>query len=771
MATLDLGKIKFVWKGAYDGATTYEADDVVSYQGSSYIYKNATPASGNLPTLATHWDALAQGTDLSSLSTGAVPYKTAGGVAGLTSANAGDLLQSGGTGVAPSYVAPSTVSKKAESVKKLPFHNNKRGYQRGSVITNDNEIHVVGDGAYGCAGTGTYRTHGNYYRSIHLPDKKTADTVFDFRFNKFVITTDNALYGCGYNAVYDLGLGLTFGGGRNSTSAVSATENHGFLTRIEFPTVNYPLTGNSQTPQIVSVFRGDYVYSDIDATYYDHGVTFAVDTLGYLWAWGYNNARSASENPLGLGWGNNGNQGQNGQYCPVRVPTFLPSTVGATAGSIGFSQPAGTAATSTAIKTVKVEFCEPRDGIAALVDPTTMPSYNSNPNLNLFYWGLNGSSMWPGTAGVPTALAKTALGLSATSSDYVRDVIITQTNAAAGASGGGGYGTVYILLNSGRLFTRGYNGHGQCGNGNTTNQTSGYVEVSAPASLTWAVPALWDLSTATSYRNSINALGSTLVVWQGCVYAQLSNGTWKNWGYNPSGNLGRAEADTNSRSTPGDFSLYHYEYPRSGQSTYGNGGSDYGQANILSSTALTTASGTYINRVDIAGGRSSHFVWLTLVTPATNKIEFYSAGYNYYGSCGNINSWYFTPSYDSNSYSYGGVGKSNWNYNHQFRLVPTPSSFTISNILDWDLLGDPRSTTGVARVALATGELYACGYSGSTNTGGANNNRNEGNEYAINNSDGYSGTSGASGWYNASTTYGYFNCQAVPHLTRVALGQ
>ena len=35
MATLDLGKIKFVWRGAYNGATTYEVDDVVSYQGSS----------------------------------------------------------------------------------------------------------------------------------------------------------------------------------------------------------------------------------------------------------------------------------------------------------------------------------------------------------------------------------------------------------------------------------------------------------------------------------------------------------------------------------------------------------------------------------------------------------------------------------------------------------------------------------------------------------------------------------------------------------------
>ena len=36
MATLDLGKIKFVWKGAYAGGTTYEVDDVVSTNFEKY---------------------------------------------------------------------------------------------------------------------------------------------------------------------------------------------------------------------------------------------------------------------------------------------------------------------------------------------------------------------------------------------------------------------------------------------------------------------------------------------------------------------------------------------------------------------------------------------------------------------------------------------------------------------------------------------------------------------------------------------------------------
>ncbi len=37
MATINLGAIKFNWKGAYAGGTAYTVDDVVSSGGSSYV--------------------------------------------------------------------------------------------------------------------------------------------------------------------------------------------------------------------------------------------------------------------------------------------------------------------------------------------------------------------------------------------------------------------------------------------------------------------------------------------------------------------------------------------------------------------------------------------------------------------------------------------------------------------------------------------------------------------------------------------------------------
>jgi hypothetical protein len=47
----------FIWRGAYNGATAYVANDVVSYNNSTYICILAS--TGNLPTNATYWSLMA----------------------------------------------------------------------------------------------------------------------------------------------------------------------------------------------------------------------------------------------------------------------------------------------------------------------------------------------------------------------------------------------------------------------------------------------------------------------------------------------------------------------------------------------------------------------------------------------------------------------------------------------------------------------------------------------------------------------------------------
>jgi hypothetical protein len=110
MATINLGNIKFNWQGAYAGGTAYAVDDVVSYNGSSYICKLAS--TGNLPTNNTYWDQMSSagtngtnGTDLTTTLTtqGDLVYRDGSGLQRLGAGTAGQVLQSGGAGANPSW--------------------------------------------------------------------------------------------------------------------------------------------------------------------------------------------------------------------------------------------------------------------------------------------------------------------------------------------------------------------------------------------------------------------------------------------------------------------------------------------------------------------------------------------------------------------------------------------------------------------------------------------------------------------------------------------
>ena len=57
MATINLGRVKPVFRGAYNASTAYVIDDIVTYQNETYIAITAT--TGNLPTVTSNWTKLA----------------------------------------------------------------------------------------------------------------------------------------------------------------------------------------------------------------------------------------------------------------------------------------------------------------------------------------------------------------------------------------------------------------------------------------------------------------------------------------------------------------------------------------------------------------------------------------------------------------------------------------------------------------------------------------------------------------------------------------
>ena len=94
MAIVNLGSIKFNWKGAYAGGTAYAVDDVVSYNGTSYVCILAS--TGNLPTNATYWNVMAQGgTDVGTTLTtqGDILYRDGSGLQRLPIGTAGQALK------------------------------------------------------------------------------------------------------------------------------------------------------------------------------------------------------------------------------------------------------------------------------------------------------------------------------------------------------------------------------------------------------------------------------------------------------------------------------------------------------------------------------------------------------------------------------------------------------------------------------------------------------------------------------------------------------
>jgi len=106
MATINLGAIKFNWKGAYNSSTSYAVDDVVSSGGNSYvcIQAHSNQAVGNATA---YWNIMSEkgtngtngtnGTDLGTTLTtrGDIVYKGASALTRLPKGTAGYYLKQG----------------------------------------------------------------------------------------------------------------------------------------------------------------------------------------------------------------------------------------------------------------------------------------------------------------------------------------------------------------------------------------------------------------------------------------------------------------------------------------------------------------------------------------------------------------------------------------------------------------------------------------------------------------------------------------------------
>ena len=110
MATINLGRIKPVFQGAYNAATAYVVDDIVTFDGESFI--NILASTGNATSNATYWSKIAKkGDDVTQLTThGDFLFRDSTGVQRLAAGTSGQVLVTKGATADPEWASANGIT-------------------------------------------------------------------------------------------------------------------------------------------------------------------------------------------------------------------------------------------------------------------------------------------------------------------------------------------------------------------------------------------------------------------------------------------------------------------------------------------------------------------------------------------------------------------------------------------------------------------------------------------------------------------------------------
>ena len=110
MATINLGRIKPVFQGAYNAGTDYVVDDIVTHGGESFICILAS--TGNATSNATYWSKIAKkGDDVTQLTThGDFLFRDSTGVQRLAAGTSGQVLVTKGNAADPEWASATGIT-------------------------------------------------------------------------------------------------------------------------------------------------------------------------------------------------------------------------------------------------------------------------------------------------------------------------------------------------------------------------------------------------------------------------------------------------------------------------------------------------------------------------------------------------------------------------------------------------------------------------------------------------------------------------------------
>lgn len=241
MATINLGAIKFNWKGAYNNSTAYAVDDVVSSGGSSYVCILAS--TGNATSNGTYWELMAQagtnGTDGATIpltTQGDILYRDGSGLQRLAKGTASQELRMNSGATAPEWYTPAVASSDVVKISTGSFSN-------VSLVSID------GDSKWGA--NNTYAMH----KLVFYNYSPVSNSNFMLRQNTNNSTDSSSIYSWTTNQRNSSNSTLTsVAYGDQDTSMQLSYDNlrAGVLNNIEINIYNMRVTDSSAHLSIVS---------------------------------------------------------------------------------------------------------------------------------------------------------------------------------------------------------------------------------------------------------------------------------------------------------------------------------------------------------------------------------------------------------------------------------------------------------------------------------------------------------------------------------------
>jgi hypothetical protein len=187
---LDLGKIRFQFKGEWSSATEYQFNDVVSYKGTAYAYISTAKTTGTVVSNGSFWGLMTGGFDFAGVYASGTTY----GKGSVVRYNGSLYFHSGATasvGILPSDTSKWTALLYQDSASNKVFYVAPHGTDAVGNGTTLSQPFATIKYATTQAGTGAtiYVKNGTYYEQLPITVPENTAIIGDSQRTVFVYPT------------------------------------------------------------------------------------------------------------------------------------------------------------------------------------------------------------------------------------------------------------------------------------------------------------------------------------------------------------------------------------------------------------------------------------------------------------------------------------------------------------------------------------------------------------------------------------------------------